>query len=273
MRTALLITLLLSISCTTEKSGNDASGGGEEDGGGGEEGDGGGEEGDGGGEEGDGGEGPEAGVITMETRDGVSLVADYAPVGASGPAIVLLHMIPPNWDRTSYPSDFIATLNGEGWTVLNVDRRGAGDSGGTAVDAYEGPNGKWDAEAAVNQLTADGFGPIGIIGASNGTTTALDYTVWSAAEGAAPVSWLVFMTGGSYTEAQNPVEAAVSLPILYTYSTDERAWSVGQEEHNGGAWQFNEYADGDHGTKMFDTSHAGEITDDIVAFAQGAFGG
>jgi len=289
MRRLFLSVLLLASACTSDNKGGadgEAETGGEGsagDPGSGDDGmaDGGDDAtGDDGGDDGtgdDGGEGPEAGVISLETRDGVTLVADYAPVGASGPAIVLLHMIPPHWDRTSYPADFIATLNAEGWTVLNVDRRGSGDSGGTPEDAYDGPNGKWDAEAAVQQLTEDGFGPIGIVGASNGTTTALDYAVWSAgdgaSEGATPVSWLVFMTGGTYTESQFRVERADTVPVLFTFSTEERGWSVGQEEHNTGAWSFEEYADGDHGTKMFDTSHAAEITGDIVTFAQGAFGG
>lgn len=288
---SLVLTLSVLVACTSEDSspkdatttdpgsdGGTADGGGDGAADGGTDGgaDGGGDgAGDGGADGADGGDPIIAGVVSLETRDGITLAADYAPVGTGGPAVVLLHMIPPAWDRSSWPADFISTLNGEGWTVLNVDRRGAGDSEGRARDAYEGPNGKWDAEAAVSKLVADGFGPIAIIGASNGTTTALDYAVWAAGDGAADgataPAWVAFMTGGSYTEVQNPVENALSMPILYTYSTAENAWSVAQQAHDTGAWQFREYASGDHGTLMFGTSHSAEITADIVAFGQASF--
>lgn len=226
--------------------------------------------GDSGGDEGD--PGPEAGVVALETQDGVTLAADFLPAGDAGPAVVLLHMIPPSWDRSSWPASFLAELGGAGWTVLNVDRRGAGASGGRARDAYEGPSGKWDAAAAVDWLTAQGYGPIGIIGASNGTTTALDHTVWAAsASEATGAAWLVFLTGGDYTEAQNGVEQAASVPVLFAYSTAERAWSVDQQRHDSGRWVFHEYASGDHGTKLFATTHAAELTADILSFGAAGF--
>lgn len=222
----------------------------------------------------DGTELPEAGAVELTTTDGVTLVADYHPTEAGSPAVVLLHMIPPSWDRSSWPSGFIDALTAEGWTVLNVDRRGAGDSEGAPRAAYQGETAKWDADAAVAWLSSHGHGPIGIIGASNGTTTALDYAVYAAAtEGAPAPAWLAFLTGGDYTEAQNPVENAVTVPILYAYSTAERAWSVDQQTHDTGAWAFHEYAEGDHGTKLFDTAHAEELTGHLLAFGRAGFGG
>ena len=75
------------------------------------------------------------------------------------------------------PQDIDALVE-RGFTVLNVDRRGAGDSGGVAREAYTGPNGRLDAVAARAFLldSACGVAPdrIAFVGASNGTTTIVD---------------------------------------------------------------------------------------------------
>ena len=187
---------------------------------------------------------PDGGVIELTTSDDVTLVADYYPADQAGaPAVILLHMIPPSWDRTSWPLDFIEMLSEQGWTVLVPDRRGAGDSGGTATNAYSGPKGKYDAEACVKRLVDDGYGPIAVIGASNGTTTALDYTIWSQTdETDLPTpSALGFMTGGSYTEAQNSMSDLGDIPSIFTYSTEERSWSVNQQALPRNTWVFKEY--------------------------------
>jgi hypothetical protein len=210
---------------------------------------------------------PDGGVIELTTQDGVTLVADYYPSDAEGgSAVVLLHMIPPNWDRTSWPQDFIGQLSDQGWSVLVPDRRGAGDSGGTANEAYSGDQGKYDAAACVERLVIDGYGDIAILGASNGTTTALDYTLWSQSADVdlpTPVA-LGFMTGGSYTENQNSMSDLGILPAIFTYSTEESAWSVTQQTLGHDEWEFNEYAGGSHGTQMFNSKP--EVKDDLVAF-------
>ncbi len=210
---------------------------------------------------------PDGGVIELTTIDGVTLVADYYPVDEEGAAaVVLLHMIPPTWDRTSWPGEFISALNAEGWAVLVPDRRGAGDSGGQAQDAYLGPNGKYDAAACMQRLADDGYGPVAIVAGSNGTTTTLDYTLWSETAGTAAV-WPValgFMTGGTYTEAQNSMSDLGVIPMIFTYSTVERAWSVAQQDLGHDEWVFLEYEGGAHGTQMFDAKP--EVKDDLVDF-------
>ncbi|MCB9745806.1 MAG: hypothetical protein H6740_24740 [Alphaproteobacteria bacterium] len=212
---------------------------------------------------------PDGGVITLTTRDGVELVADYLPAEAEGaPAVVLLHMIPPNWDRTTWPEDFRQALYAQGWSVLVVDRRGAGDSGGEAVDAYVGEKGRYDVEACALELAEDGAGPLAIIGASNGTTSMLDYAVWAAGEGLPEPVALGFMTGGTYTEAQTRMSELGEVPAVFTYSTDERAWSIAQQAHAAaGGWAFLEYADGAHGTHMF--TAAPGVKDDLVSWLSG----
>lgn len=213
-------------------------------------------------------------VVSVITDDGVKLQADDHPTGESlGPSVVLLHMSPPQSDRTSYPAAFIDALVKQKIRVLNLDRRGAGASEGQPEQAYLGENGKLDAKAAVTHLLSGecGVDPlrIGIVGASNGTTTALDYTLHAAQspELAFP-SALVFLTGGSYTESQNTLgdhhEELDPLPIQFVYSAAESAWSKGYQLGAPSAWRFQEYDPGDHGTKMFEARP--ESIDFVVAF-------
>jgi dienelactone hydrolase len=173
-------------------------------------------------------------------------------------------MIPPQHDRTNYPVAFRELLVAQGFTVLNVDRRGAGGSGGNATDAYKGPNGKLDAAAAVAFLSTLPCPPdparLALVGASNGTTTAVDYTLHAAADAdAALPAGLVFLTGGGYTENQNVLsdhlDVLESLSILFVYPANEADWSasyVGTSE----SWTHSEYAESGHGTHLFGSAPA-----------------
>jgi len=201
---------------------------------------------------------------SLQTRDGVKLEADIYAVSGATSGVVLLHMIPPHWERSSWPAPFIDALADKGWAVCVIDRRGAGKSEGDPKEAYEGDKGRYDVEACVKRLGTDGVTTLAVIGASNGTTSALDYAAWSATEDALPVpAALGFMTGGAYTTAQTPLEAAAEIPALFTYSTAERKWSA---EAEGGApgWVHKEYAGGEHGTKMFEAKP--EVLGDLVTF-------
>lgn len=211
---------------------------------------------------------PGAELVELTTRDDVTLVADWYDSGVSGsPAFVLLHMIPPNNDRTNWPANFIDRLVEQGWSALVVDRRGAGASGGEAIEAYEGPNGKHDVEAATAFLQDRGAGELAIIGASNGTTSMLDYTVWAPTEGLPEPVAVGLMTGGTYTENQNPMSALPQIPAVFTYSTAERGWSEAQRPLDPGTWSFLEYEGGAHGTQMFDAKP--KVKGDLVDFFAG----
>ncbi len=198
----------------------------------------------------------EASVVELTTDDGVRLVADFHPGPATGRAVALFHMIPPSNDRTNYPTGFIHALVERGFTVINVDRRGAGDSDGDAREAYTGPNGRLDVKAAWDHLLAPGCGvraeQVGLVGASNGTTSVLDFTADPFLPRPAAI---VFLTGGGYTENQTAIaangDALSTLPIDFVFSTDERAWSAGFAGDAPEVWNFDEYAPGGHGTRMF----------------------
>ena len=210
----------------------------------------------------------EPSVVDLTTRDGVSLVGDlYTAGGADRPGFVLLHMIPPSYDRTGWTRSFIDRLSAACWNAIAIDRRGAGESGGTARDAYTGEYGRYDVEAAVKRLQDEGLASLAVIGASNGTTSMIDYSVWAAGEGLPEVAALGFMTGGTYTEAQTAMGDVPKVPAIFTYSTGERDWSVNQQPLDPGTWSFQEYAEGDHGTKMF--SAAPEVEEDLEGFFAG----
>ena len=168
-------------------------------------------------------------VVSFQTVDDVTLVADYLPATQQGAGVVvLLHMIPPGNDRSGYPQRVLDAFAELGLNVLNVDRRGAGDSGGVAQDAYEGPLGRFDVEAAVAfALDESGACPgdptrVMLVGASNGTTSVMDYVVGhdSRLPDAAAIAWL---SPGTYTENQNAIadhrDVLDALPILWVFRT------------------------------------------------------
>lgn len=211
-------------------------------------------------------------VVSMTTSDGVKLAADHCNSGKPGsPAVVLLHMIPPHHDRTNYPESFRRKLADKGLEVLSIDRRGGGDSQGVAKEAYTGPNGVKDVQAALDWLKANTDADLsawGCVGASNGTTSCLDYAVHAAKDEALTgPSALVFLTGGKYTETQNalPGSAATALPVLFTYNAKEAEWSEAQKGvERTGAWEFKSYDPGGHGTRAFEPNP--ESTDDVATF-------
>lgn len=214
----------------------------------------------------------ECGVVTLKTSDGLDLIADHCRSGEPGsPAVVLLHMIPPHHDRTNYPESFRRKLADKGLDVLSVDRRGAGDSQGVAKEAYTGPNGVLDVQAALSWLAANTDADLttwGCVGASNGTTSCLDYTAHAGKDEAlVGPSALVFMTGGSYTESQNALAGspAAAVPVLFTFNAQEAEWSAAQKAvPHTGDWRFQSYAPGGHGTRVFEPNP--ESMDDVASF-------
>lgn len=198
-------------------------------------------------------------VVSLTTSDGVVLAADWqdAPAANRG-AVVLLHMIPPANDRTSYPPRVRQRLADLGVTVVNLDRRGAGDSEGTAQDAYLGDGGRLDVEAVVAALadapcTVD-TERIVLVGASNGSTSVWDYAVAHDSALPAPAGIALF-SPGTYTEAQHAFadhrDVADALPMLWLYP-DAEPYSEGFVDGAPDGWTFIEIDGGVHGTGNFD---------------------
>lgn len=210
-------------------------------------------------------------LATLKTQDGVCLAGDLWSGAPGAPGVLLLHMNPESNDRNNWPLSFAADLQNRGLHVLRLDRRGAGDSGGEAVDAFEGDKGRLDVAAGVDALLDEDAGLIGIIAASNGTTSTLDYAVWDEASSALTAATL--MTGGSYTENQTDMAsyAARSLPTQLVYATDEAQWSVAQEPLDPGGWVWVEAAETGHGTNLFDESETVGTT--VADWMEDALGG
>ncbi len=200
-------------------------------------------------------------VVSLTTSDGVTLAADFLP--ASGPqrgAVILLHMIPPRFERSSYPDRVLEAIAAQGLNVLNVDRRGAGESKGNPKEAYKGPGGRLDVEAAVEFLTKRqgackvDTSKLVIVGASNGTTSALDYALGHA-EALPDPKALVFLSPGTYTEGQHPIKDHRAkldpLPILWIHP-DKEPYSQRFAKETPAAWRIVTLKDGEHGTRNFD---------------------
>ena len=201
-------------------------------------------------------------VVTLTTRDGVDIVADvWAASSADRPAVVLVHMNPSaSWQRTDWPSSFVQLLVDEDWTVVRFDRRGAGDSGGVAEDAYLTVKGSYDIEASVEHVA--GFSDLAIVAASNGTTATWDYMALSEAEGWPQVSAAALLSVVGQTTNNHEIDAVPELPMWFGYPAFEADSNTRFEEANPGTWSFQEYDPGDHGTKMF--ANTPELETDIV---------
>ncbi len=195
---------------------------------------------------------PQGGVIEFTTLDGITLVGDYYPGPAqNSPLVVTLHSIPPYHDRHSWPQGFINGMTGHGWTVINLDRRGSGDSEGNPEDAYTGDLGRNDLDAAITRYLEDGYnGQVAAIGSSNGSTTIVDYTVWRP-EGDEALDAFSFLSPGDYTTAQNSLAGMPSIPGLFMACLNESAWSENAADQRED-WMFVlcEGSDDAHGHDM-----------------------
>lgn len=204
--------------------------------------------------------------VELTTRDDVSIVADVWLTGEMGaPGVVLVHMTPRGpWTRTDWPDTFVESLHAQGLAVIRIDRRGAGESGGDAEDAFEGETGRYDVEAAVQYLASNGLGKLAVVGASNGTTSLVDYAVWADGESLPVVAAMAFMSPGSYTENQTAFADVPQVPALFQYPTNEAAWPETQQAAAPNSWTFTEYTGTAHGTQLFADNDATAV--DLRAF-------
>lgn len=220
--------------------------------------------------------------MRFTTSDDVQLAADLWPGDTAGaPAVVLLHMAPPSNDRAGYPKRVRSALQSNGWTVLNVDRRGAGGSGGEAEEATAEPQARLDVEAAVRFLLdpardcAVDRERIAIVGASNGTTSAFDYTLDHDASLPDPAA-LAFLSPGTYTLQNHDASTGDlgaswpdTIPLLWLYPTNE-PFSGNFTADAPPAWAFVERGT-QHGTRMFDGDALEDATvEDLVGFLAAA---
>lgn len=210
---------------------------------------------------------PGAGLAVLETRDGVCLVGDHFPGASQAPGVLLLHMTPTGGaSRADWTGALLDPLVEAGFHVLALDRRGAGDSGGEGVDAYEGEWGRYDVEAGALFLQDNaGASFLTVVGASNGTTSLVDYAVWAEGENRPPVTAGVLLSGGTYTENQTAMEdvAAAGVPLHLAVAESEASWS---EDHAAldPSWSLDVRTGSSHGTALL-TEHP-EVGTDITGW-------
>lgn len=110
-------------------------------------------------------------TVTLDAADGLKLYGDWLPAADVGKgAVVLLHMTVPEGRKTWAP--LLPTLQAAGWSVLAVDLRGFGQTGG-GIDWQLAPK---DIDAWLAWLTAQPGVPVkqvALVGASAGANLAL----------------------------------------------------------------------------------------------------
>ncbi|MEM4282088.1 MAG: alpha/beta fold hydrolase [Candidatus Woesearchaeota archaeon] len=106
----------------------------------------------------------------LKAKDGTQLAYDFWQGEKEKPGIVLVHMLPSN--RSSW-RPLVPFLQKEGWSVIAIDYRGRGESGGKLVSPQDFQNIALDVDAAIDFLQQKGIKTIGIVGASIGANHAL----------------------------------------------------------------------------------------------------
>ncbi len=201
-------------------------------------------------------------VVVMTTSDGVRLEADFRAGDPGAPAVLLLHMTPAGgFRRTDWPAALLDSLTERRWNALVVDRRGAGNSGGVGEEAFRGPGGRLDVVACLQWLSARGVERVVIVGASNGTTSMIDYAA-QPVSGLAAVVGLGFLSPGAYTENQTAMIAVPETAAFYAFPESESAWPDAVEATHRPLELFRRYAGDAHGTKLFGPHP--ELTTDLV---------
>jgi pimeloyl-ACP methyl ester carboxylesterase len=103
-------------------------------------------------------------TVEITAPDDLTIVGDYYPGDEN--AVLLLHMLS---SRRSAWESLIPSLTAQGWTVLAVDMRGHGQTGG----AQNWTAAETDVQVMVDWLREQGAENVAIIGASIGSNLAL----------------------------------------------------------------------------------------------------
>jgi dienelactone hydrolase len=197
-------------------------------------------------------------VVDLTAADGTKLKATFFSAGKPGPGVLLLHQC--NQQRKGW--DGLATrLAAAGISVLTVDFRGYGESGGIApkdlpqAEAVKVLNEKWpgDVDVAYSYLVSQpGVDPhiVGAGGASCGVNQAIQL-----ARRHAEVKSLVLLSGNADREARAFLSASQKLPVLLSAADDDGGavelmkWLYSLSANPGS--RFAEYPNGGHGVEIF----------------------
>ena len=197
-------------------------------------------------------------VVDLAAADGTKLKASFYAAGKAGPGVLLLHQC--NQQRKGW--DGLATqLAAAGISVMTLDYRGYGESGGTPVkDLTQAEftkilNEKWpgDVDVAygylVSQPGVNGH-VIGAGGASCGVNQAIQL-----ARRHAEVKSLVLLSGNTDRDGRAFLSKSEKMPVLLSAARDDGAavelmeWLYSLSTNPGS--KFVEYPNGGHGVDIF----------------------
>jgi dienelactone hydrolase len=201
---------------------------------------------------------PSPRVVDLTATDGTKLKATFFSAGKAGPGVLLLHQC--NQQRKGW--DGLATqLTAAGISVLTLDFRGFGESGGTPVKDLpqeEFPkivNEKFpgDMDVAygylVSQPAVDGH-IVGAGGASCGVNQAIQL-----ARRHPEVKSLVLLSGNTDRDWRAFLSKSEKMPVLFSAARDDGAavelmeWLYSLSTNPGS--KFVEYPNGGHGVDIF----------------------
>jgi dienelactone hydrolase len=166
--------------------------------------------------------------VDIQTPDGVNLKGTYFSAGRPGPAMLLLHQC--NMDRHAWDG-LAADLAGNGVSVLTVDFRGFGESGGVkATEAAAPVRQKWpgDVDAAFAYLTKQkgvDQSRIAVGGASCGVTQSSDLAARHH-----EIRALLLLSGMASDAAKANLASNASLPVFGAASEGDTRAAMGIQE-------------------------------------------
>ena len=201
---------------------------------------------------------PRPRVVDLTATDGMKLKGTFFPAAKPGPGVLLLHQC--NGQRKGW--DGLATqLSAAGISVLTLDYRGYGDSGGTRVRDL--PDGEFpkiviekfpgDVDVAYSYLVSQpgvNARVIGAGGASCGVNQAIHLAIRHP-----EVKSLVLLSGNADREGRAFLSASEKMPVLLSVADDDGAavelmkWLYSLSANPGS--KLLEYPNGGHGVDIF----------------------
>ena len=211
--------------------------------------------------------------IDIVAPDGIKLRATFFAAGKAGPGVLLMHMC--NTTRKSW-EPVAEELSTAGISVLTIDNRGFGESGGPrfeggSPETQKGLSEKWpaDFDAAYQFLSSQPMVDKGRLGAGGGSCGVNNAV--KLAERHPDLKTLVLLAGSTDLTGINFVAQHLELPIFTAAAADDEynpttlqlmQWFRGISKNPRS--QFEGFPDGRHGTEIFGPHP--ELIHHIVAF-------
>lgn len=199
-------------------------------------------------------------TAAIVTNDGVNLAYTFHRGGVARPTVIFLHMA--GRDRHDF-DDIALRANQQGYSTLQLDLRGHGQSSGSSKHASFGPA-DWqkmtlDVSAAKQFVKRQGLNSsrLVLVGASIGANLAASYAAQDKA-----VIGLVMLSPGFDYHGIAPESAITSLTIpmfLAVSDDDSQSWDASRTFAGESAMQFQSYTSAGHGTELLSSTNVGSI--------------